>query len=89
MFGRLDHSWSGLSSGPDLKGRPLRFPADHGSRAIHPEQREALMRRTTYYVFQSATTPDLRGITGDPDGATLPATDGPWTLKRQIAPDEP
>ena len=47
------------------------------------------MRRTTYYVFHSATTPDLRGITGDPDGAGLPATDGPWTLERQIAPDEP
>ncbi len=47
------------------------------------------MRRTTYYVFQSASIPDLRGITGDPDGARLPATDGPWTLKRQIAPGEP
>ncbi len=47
------------------------------------------MRRTTYYVFQSATAPDLRGITGDPDGAGLPTTDGPWTLERRIAPDEP
>jgi hypothetical protein len=47
------------------------------------------MRRTTYYVFQSATAPDLRGITGDPDGARLPATDGPWSLERQIAPNEP
>jgi hypothetical protein len=47
------------------------------------------MRRTTYYVFHSATAPDLRGITSDPDGATLPATDGPWTLERQIAPEEP
>ena len=47
------------------------------------------MRRTTYYVFQSASAPDLRGITGDPDGATLPATDGAWILERQIAPDEP
>ena len=46
------------------------------------------MTRTTYYVFHSATTPDLRGITGDPDGATLPASDGPWTFERQIAPDE-
>ncbi len=46
------------------------------------------MRRTTYYVFQSATAPDLRGITGDPDGRMLPTTDGPWTLERQIAPDE-
>ena len=47
------------------------------------------MRRTTYYLFQSATTLGLRGITSDPDGATLSATDGPWTLERQIAPDEP
>ena len=47
------------------------------------------MRRTTYYVFQSASAPDLRGITGDPDGATLPATDGAWILERQITPDEP
>ena len=47
------------------------------------------MRRTTYYVFHSATTPDLRGITGDPDGAGLPATDGPWTLERQIARTSP
>jgi hypothetical protein len=57
--------------------------------AIHPGEREVLMRRTTYYVFQSATAPDLRGITGDPDGASLPAEDGPWTLERQVAPDEP
>jgi hypothetical protein len=60
-----------------------------GQGAIHPGEREVLMRRTTYYVFQSATVPDLRGITGDPDGARLPATDGPWSLERQIAPNEP
>ena len=47
------------------------------------------MRRTTYYVFHSATAPDLRGLTGDPDGTRLPASDGPWTLERQINPDEP
>jgi hypothetical protein len=45
--------------------------------------------RRTYYVFQSATAPGLRGIAADPDGTTLPASDGPWTLERQIAPDEP
>jgi hypothetical protein len=55
---------------------------------IHPGEREVLMKRTTYYVFHSATALDLRGITGDPDGATLPASDGPWTLERQIAPNE-
>jgi hypothetical protein len=58
----------------------------HG--ATDPGEGEVVMRRT-YYVFQSATAADLRGITGDPDGGTLPATDGPWTLERQIAPDEP
>ena len=47
------------------------------------------MRRTTYYLFQSATTLGLRGITSDPDGATLSATDGPSTWERQIAPDKP
>jgi hypothetical protein len=46
------------------------------------------MRRTSYYVFHSATAPDLRSITGDPDGATLPASDGPWTRERQIDPNE-
>ena len=57
--------------------------------AIHPGEREVLMRRTTYYVFHSATAPDLRGLTGDLDGTRLPASDGPWTLERQINPDEP
>jgi hypothetical protein len=47
------------------------------------------MRRATYYVFHSASAPDLRGITDDPDGAALPASDGPWTLERQIVPKEP
>jgi hypothetical protein len=47
------------------------------------------MRRTIYYVFQSASALDLRGITGSPDGTMLPASGGPWTLERQIAPDEP
>jgi hypothetical protein len=37
------------------------------------------MRRTTYYVLQSAVAPDLRGIAGDPDGTGLPAEDGPWS----------
>jgi hypothetical protein len=60
-----------------------------GQGAIHPGEKEVLMRRTTYYVFQSATVPDLRGITGDPDGGRLPATGGPWSLERQIAPGEP
>jgi hypothetical protein len=86
--------WPGLPSWfsrPDLKDQPLRYLPDHESmpEAIHPGEREVLMRRTTYYVFHSASAPNLRGITGDPAGATLPATDGPWTLEQQIAPDEP
>lgn len=67
----------------------MRFILIMGQGAIHPEPREMLMRRTTYYVFQSATAPGLRGITGDPDEARLPAEDGPWILERQIAPNEP
>jgi hypothetical protein len=58
-------------------------------RAAHPGEGKVLMRRTTYYVFRSTTAPDLRGITGDPDGAMLSADDGPWVLERQIAPAEP
>ena len=45
--------------------------------------------RSAYYVFQSASALDLRGITGDSEGTMLPAEYGPWTLQRQIAPDEP
>src|SRR3954452_4080664 len=59
-----------------------------GRGAVHTGRREMLMRRTTYYVFQSTTGPGLRGITGDPEGARLPASDGPWTLERQIDPEE-
>jgi hypothetical protein len=46
---------------------------------------EAVMR--TYYVFQSQTSPDLRGFTDDISGSKLPAEDGPWTFTREIAPD--
>jgi hypothetical protein len=60
-----------------------------GQGAVYSGGREMLMRRTTYYVFQSTTAPGLRGITGDPEGARLPASDGPWTLERQVAPEEP
>jgi hypothetical protein len=42
----------------------------------------------TYYVFHSASAPDLRGFTDDSSGSRLPAEDGPWTLARRIAPDE-
>jgi hypothetical protein len=46
---------------------------------------EAVMK--TYYVFQSQSSPDLRGFAEDASGRTLPDDDGPWTLVRQIAPD--
>jgi PRC-barrel domain len=47
---------------------------------------EAPMR--TYYVFQSTTTPDLRGFTESEAGDTLPAEHGPWALDRQVGPDD-
>jgi hypothetical protein len=43
----------------------------------------------TYYVFQSQSSPDLRGFTDDASGSTLPAEEGPWVLAHQIAPDAP
>jgi hypothetical protein len=41
----------------------------------------------TYYVFQSQTSPGLRGFADDPGGESLPKDEGPWTLVRQVAPD--
>ncbi|MET0527709.1 MAG: PRC-barrel domain-containing protein [Microvirga sp.] len=45
--------------------------------------------RRTYYLFQSATAPELRGITGESTSESLPPEDGPWTLVQQVGPDEP
>jgi hypothetical protein len=42
----------------------------------------------TYYVFQAQHSPRLRGFTDTPEGEKLPAEDGPWTLLRNISPDE-
>ena len=42
----------------------------------------------TYYVFQATNSPELRGFTDDPTGAALPADDGPWTLVRELGPEE-
>lgn len=42
----------------------------------------------TYYVFQSKTTPDLRGFTESATGETLPAEQGPWALHQQVGPDD-
>ncbi len=42
----------------------------------------------TYYVFQAANSPDLRGYTYDPAGERLPAQYGPWTPIQQIGPDD-
>ena len=42
----------------------------------------------TYYVFQAASSPDLRGYTYDPAGERLPAEYGPWTPVQQIGPDD-
>ena len=43
----------------------------------------------TCYVFQSQSSPDLRGFTDTPEGNHLPAENGPWTLVRTIRPEEP
>jgi len=42
----------------------------------------------TYYVFQAANSPNLRGFTDEPAGDMLPSEEGPWTLVRTIAPGE-
>lgn len=42
----------------------------------------------TYYVFQSQSAPELRGITDEASGNGLPAEEGPWTLIQQIGPDD-
>ena len=42
----------------------------------------------TYYVFKAASSPDLRGFTYDPAGERLPAEHGPWTLVKEIGPDD-
>ena len=47
---------------------------------------EAVMR--TYYVFQSESSPGLRGFTDDATGEKLPPEDGPWSLLQKVEPDE-
>jgi PRC-barrel domain protein len=42
----------------------------------------------TYCVFQSQASPDLRAFAESSTGEALPAEDGPWTLLRQIGPDD-
>ncbi len=42
----------------------------------------------TCYVYQSASNPQLHGFTESPNGESLPAEDGPWTLVQQIGQDE-
>ena len=63
----------------------LRFHPEHGSRS-HPSrhEREVLMRRTTYYLFQSATAPGLTASPAIRTARTL-SNDVLWTLERQIA----
>lgn len=41
----------------------------------------------TYRLFQAASSPDLRGFTDEPTGASLPPDLGPWTLVQEIRPD--
>lgn len=42
----------------------------------------------TYCLFQAVNSPDLRGFTDEPAGASLPPDLGPWTLVQEIGPDE-
>lgn len=42
----------------------------------------------TYYLFQAANSPDLRGFTDEPSGAGLPSDLGPWARMQEIGPDE-
>lgn len=49
-------------------------------------QREALMR--TYCLFQAANSPDLRAFAEERTGGRLPTGLGPWTLVREIQPNE-
>jgi hypothetical protein len=50
------------------------------------QKTEALMR--TYCLFQAVNSPDLRGFTEEPSGASLPPDLGPWTLVQEIRPNE-
>jgi len=42
----------------------------------------------TYCLFQAVNSPDLRGFTEEPTGASLPPELGPWTLVQTIEPNE-
>lgn len=42
----------------------------------------------TYCLFQAANSPDLRGFTEEPTGASLPPDLGPWTPVKRIRPDD-
>lgn len=42
----------------------------------------------TYCLFQAVNSPDLRGFTEESTGARLPADLGPWTLVKEIRPNE-
>lgn len=42
----------------------------------------------TYYVFQSATAPNLRGFADEPRGEALPPENGPWTVVQEVGPDD-
>ncbi|MCG7392300.1 PRC-barrel domain-containing protein [Microvirga sp. ACRRW] len=42
----------------------------------------------TYFVFQAASMPGLRGYTDEPRASMFPAEYGPWILAREIGPNE-
>ncbi|CAN7388272.1 PRC-barrel domain-containing protein [Bosea sp. LjRoot9] len=42
----------------------------------------------TYCLFQAVNSPDLRAFAEEPAGSSLPPDLGPWTLVREIRPNE-
>ena len=42
----------------------------------------------TYHLFRSESDPELQAFTDDPTGDKLPAENRPWTLVRQVSPDD-
>jgi sporulation protein YlmC with PRC-barrel domain len=41
-----------------------------------------------YYLFKSETDPRLQAFTDESTGSRLPVEQGPWTLIRQVSPDD-
>jgi sporulation protein YlmC with PRC-barrel domain len=53
---------------------------------LFQKSKEVVMRQ--YFYFQSGSDPRLHAFTDDPTSEKLPTESGPWTLVRQMSPDE-